>query len=86
MLDQLLGTGATEAETELYESNGPLWYRGWALESEEKVCADVDDVLARTGTRRMIMGHTPDFQVWETLHFQMLYSKYRLCTIEGDQV
>ncbi|KAF8181545.1 Metallo-dependent phosphatase-like protein [Pholiota molesta] len=42
-------------------ANGPLWYRGWAMEDEETVCAQVDEVLAKTGTRRMIMGHTPDF-------------------------
>lgn len=56
-------TGTTEEEAELYSSNGPLWYRGWALEDEDKVCADVEKVLAKTGTRRMIMGHTPDFHV-----------------------
>lgn len=55
--------GTTREEADLYGTNGPLWYRGWALESEEKVCADVDQVLAKTGTRRMIMGHTPDFSV-----------------------
>ncbi|KAI0367776.1 Metallo-dependent phosphatase [Pilatotrama ljubarskyi] len=53
---------ATHAEQRLYSSDGPLWYRGWALEPEEKVCKEVDDVLRRTGTRRMVMGHTPDFQ------------------------
>ncbi|THH28332.1 hypothetical protein EUX98_g5863 [Antrodiella citrinella] len=53
---------ATTAEHRLYGGDGPLWYRGWALEPEEVVCARVDDVLQRTGTRRMIMGHTPDFQ------------------------
>ncbi|EPT01418.1 hypothetical protein FOMPIDRAFT_1120458 [Fomitopsis schrenkii] len=53
---------ANEAEKELYEANGPLWYRGWALEPEDKVCSQVDDVLKRTGTRRMVMGHTPDFE------------------------
>ncbi|KAH0585209.1 hypothetical protein J132_10120 [Termitomyces sp. J132] len=57
-----LPDGSTQAEQALYDSNGPVWYRGWALDSEEKVCADVEPVLARTGTRRMIMGHTPDFQ------------------------
>lgn len=31
------------------------------MDSEEKVCGDVDAVLKKTGTRRMIMGHTPDF-------------------------
>jgi len=53
---------ATPAEQHLYETNGPLWYRGWALDSEQKVCSAVDGVLQRTGTRRMIMGHTPDFE------------------------
>lgn len=27
------------------------------------VCKAVDGVLEKTGTRRMIMGHTPDFEV-----------------------
>lgn len=53
----------TTEEHELYASDGPVWYRGWALESEDKACADVDQVLKMTGTRRMIMGHTPDFHV-----------------------
>ncbi|KAI0671752.1 Metallo-dependent phosphatase [Trametes maxima] len=53
---------ATHHEHRLYASDGPLWYRGWALDPEEKVCKEVDDVLGRTGTRRMVMGHTPDFQ------------------------
>jgi hypothetical protein len=47
----------------MYETNGPVWYRGWAQDSEDQVCVDVESVLARTGTRRMIMGHTPDFNV-----------------------
>jgi hypothetical protein len=47
----------------LYDANGPLWYRGWATDSDDVACAKVDSVLAKTGTRRMIMGHTPDFHV-----------------------
>jgi len=31
------------------------------------VCGEVDSVLKRTGTRRMIMGHTPNFEVSELL-------------------
>ncbi|KIY51729.1 Metallo-dependent phosphatase [Fistulina hepatica ATCC 64428] len=50
---------ATEEEEELYSGDGPLWYRGWALNDD--VCEVVDEVLNQTGTRRMIMGHTPDF-------------------------
>ncbi|KAI0091237.1 Metallo-dependent phosphatase-like protein [Irpex rosettiformis] len=57
-----LPSDATPAEQQLYGTNGPLWYRGWALEPEQKVCSAVDDVLQRTGTRRMIMGHTPNFE------------------------
>ncbi|KAG6812964.1 hypothetical protein H0H92_015083 [Tricholoma furcatifolium] len=53
---------ATDAEKAFYSSNGPVWYRGWALDPEEKVCAEVESVLEKTGTRRMIMGHTPDFK------------------------
>jgi hypothetical protein len=52
----------TEPLRRLYGSDGPLWYRGWALDDEDKVCAAVDAVLQKTGTRRMIMGHTPDFE------------------------
>lgn len=58
-----LPRGTTQAEAAMYDANGPVWYRGWAMEDEETVCGQVDDVLKRTGTRRMIMGHTPDFTV-----------------------
>ncbi|KAJ3510486.1 hypothetical protein NLJ89_g4643 [Agrocybe chaxingu] len=57
-----LPADATVEEHHLYDANGPLWYRGWAMESEEQVCTQVDEVLRKTGTRRMIMGHTPHFQ------------------------
>jgi hypothetical protein len=69
-------TGTTREEEELYDANGPLWYRGWALESDERVCADVDQVLVKTGIRRMIMGHTADLEVTQAqlveLHHWML--------------
>lgn len=57
-----LPKSATDEERRLYGSDGPLWYRGWALDDEEQACAAVDSVLDKTGTRRMIMGHTPDFE------------------------
>ena len=56
-----LPTDSNQDEHELYGSNGPLWYRGWALEDEGKVCKEIDAVLEKTGTRRLIMGHTPTF-------------------------
>ncbi|EJD06841.1 Metallo-dependent phosphatase [Fomitiporia mediterranea MF3/22] len=57
-----LPTDATDAEKGLYADDGPLWYRGWALKSENEVCGEVDDVLTRTGVRRLVMGHTPNFE------------------------
>ncbi|KDQ57372.1 hypothetical protein JAAARDRAFT_36004 [Jaapia argillacea MUCL 33604] len=57
-----LPASASEAERRLYGNDGPLWYRGWALDGERSVCAEVDEVLEKTGTRRMVMGHTPDFE------------------------
>jgi hypothetical protein len=53
--------GTTVEEARMYSADGPLWYRGWAMEDEATVCSQVDEVLAKTGTRRMIMGHTPNF-------------------------
>jgi hypothetical protein len=58
-----LPDGATEAEHELYGADGPVWYRGWALEPDSFVCPAVEGVLAKTGVRRLIMGHTPNFEV-----------------------
>lgn len=55
-----LPVGTTREEARLYGSDGPLWYRGWAEENEAKVCAQVNQVLEKTGTRRMVMGHTPN--------------------------
>jgi len=57
-----LPADATRDEQRMYGSDGPLWFRGWALDSDKEVCSSVDAVLKKTGVRRMIMGHTPDFQ------------------------
>jgi hypothetical protein len=62
-----LPPSATPEEQAMYGSDGPLWYRGWALNDEAEVCREVDAVLEKTGTRRMIMGHTPNLEVCEFL-------------------
>lgn len=49
-------------ELSLYGEDGPLWYRGWALKDEKTVCAQIDGVLEEIGVRRLVMGHTPDFE------------------------
>ncbi|QRV75188.1 hypothetical protein RhiJN_03203 [Ceratobasidium sp. AG-Ba] len=57
-----LPQSATAAEHELYGADGPVWYRGWAMEPDSFVCNAIEGVLAKTGVRRMIMGHTPNFE------------------------
>ncbi|KAG8877968.1 hypothetical protein FRB98_006424 [Tulasnella sp. 332] len=56
-----LPLGTTGEEEELYEADGPLWYRGWAMDKEAVACKAVDDVLKKIGVRRLVMGHTPHF-------------------------
>lgn len=68
-----LPTSATEEEDRLYGHDGPLWFRGWAMETDDGLCDRADEVMQKVGVRRMIMGHTPDFEV----HFRyFLYSRY----------
>lgn len=38
--------------------DGPLWFRGYALDPEAKLDAGLTEVLARFGAQRMVMGHT----------------------------
>ena len=52
----------TNGEREIMSIEGPVLYRGWAAknddsESEYQFCQDLEGVLRRTGTRRMIIGH-----------------------------
>lgn len=58
-----LPESATEEEHRLYGNDGPLWYRGWALDTDAGICDRADEVMKQVGVRRMIMGHTPDFEV-----------------------
>jgi hypothetical protein len=37
---------------------GPLWFRGYALEDEAKLDKGLTEVLQRFGAKRMVMGHT----------------------------
>jgi len=57
---------ATKEEHRLYGGDGPLWYRGWALDQDEGfeggLCDRADVVMEKIGVRRMIIGHTPDFE------------------------
>lgn len=58
---------STKEENRLYGEDGPLWYRGWALDQDEGfeggLCDRADVVMQKIGVRRLIVGHTPDFEV-----------------------
>ncbi|KAG8744551.1 hypothetical protein FRC12_014775 [Ceratobasidium sp. 428] len=57
-----LPRNTTRAEIDLFGEDGPLWYRGWAGKPGSAVCPAAEGILAKTGVRRMIMGHTPNFK------------------------
>ena len=37
---------------------GPLWYRGLANDSEEKIATELDSTLMQLRARAMVIGHT----------------------------
>jgi hypothetical protein len=53
----------------LMSPDSPLWYRGLALEPEEKLQRDLDKILARLKVRYLVAAHTvrPKFNI--TSHF-----------------
>ncbi|ORX36411.1 Metallo-dependent phosphatase-like protein [Kockovaella imperatae] len=53
----------TDAEAELYAEGGPFWWRGLAQSPDEKlVCGWAEQLKAKLGVRRIIGGHTPNFE------------------------
>ncbi len=51
-----LPEGCTDQERELYGGEGVVWWRGLALEGEEKVCEWSEMLQKRLGVRRIIGG------------------------------
>lgn len=43
----------------LEDEEGPLWYRGLALENEQQLAPLVDKILSRYQAARIVVGHTP---------------------------
>jgi len=43
----------------VYNSNGPLWYRGLALNNEQNFKSEVDEILHNLGAKHMVIAHTP---------------------------
>ncbi|WVQ94322.1 hypothetical protein IAU59_001401 [Kwoniella sp. CBS 9459] len=57
-----LPKGHTREEADLYAEGGPLWWRGLADRGESQVCQWAEELKAKTGARRIIGGHTPNFE------------------------
>lgn len=41
------------------DQSGPLWWRGFATESDAALASHVDELLAKHQVRRMVVGHSP---------------------------
>lgn len=53
----------SETDKSLWTPDGPYWYRGAALDSESTACAIARDVMQAIGAKRIVQGHTPNFDV-----------------------
>jgi hypothetical protein len=54
----LRGQPRTDFADILTNQEGPLWYRGLALNADETERANVDAVLAQHGVAHVVLGHT----------------------------
>jgi hypothetical protein len=59
LVHKALSTAATDDDAILEDEVGPLWYRGFAEETENSI-KDIADVLKAYSVKRMIIGHTPN--------------------------
>ncbi|AAW45082.1 hypothetical protein CNBL2140 [Cryptococcus deneoformans B-3501A] len=57
-----LPKGTTHEEADLYAEGGPLWWRGLAEREEAQVCEWAKNLKQKIGARRIIGGHTPNFE------------------------
>ena len=56
--------GALQPENNLGDNeDGPLWYRGLAMNSETTESAHVEALLSTYGVKHVIVGHTPELGV-----------------------
>ncbi|CED82228.1 Serine/threonine specific protein phosphatase PP1, catalytic subunit [Phaffia rhodozyma] len=52
----------TPDEAHLWGGEGVLWYRGYATDPDVEACRNAKEVMSRIGVRRLVMGHTPNFE------------------------
>lgn len=50
--------GQAPLSPDLAAEDGPIWYRGFAMDDGEATCARVDEALAVAHAERMVIGHT----------------------------
>ncbi|KAJ3075145.1 hypothetical protein HDU98_009099 [Podochytrium sp. JEL0797] len=51
----------------VFGGDGPFWYRGYAMEREAVVCGVLRKALKLLGVKRMVVGHTPQYETGEIL-------------------
>lgn len=54
-----LPPSTTPDEQAIYSADGPLWYRGYALDPPAKACAHANATRETLGVESLVMGHTP---------------------------
>jgi hypothetical protein len=57
-LNDAVRRGLDGGDPRVLGEDGPLWFRGFALEDEAVACPALDAALATVGVRRMVVGHT----------------------------
>ncbi|KAH6560086.1 hypothetical protein BASA60_000085 [Batrachochytrium salamandrivorans] len=56
----LIGRNAQQIhDVPIFGGSGPLWFRGYAQDSEKVICKQLDKALADMNAVRMVVGHTP---------------------------
>ncbi|ORY82034.1 Metallo-dependent phosphatase-like protein [Protomyces lactucae-debilis] len=51
----------TPQEAAFWSSEGPMWFRGWALEDEAQACREAQRTMAKLDVDFLVVGHTPQF-------------------------
>ncbi len=94
---ELNGAATLTNQGAVMGDDGPLWYRGLAVENGPEIADLVERVLAAQGIRRIVIGHSategaviPRFDgkvVLVDVGLSMIYGGHRACLlIEGDRI
>jgi cleavage and polyadenylation specificity factor subunit 3 len=56
------GRDWTPREHDFWSNTGPMWYRGYALLSEEEACIEASKAMKELNADFLVMGHTPSYE------------------------